>query len=386
MLYFVYERVDPETGIPGYIGISNNPNLRHKQHLATDNNAKRWAWEQRIIDKGGEPKMSVLEVVEGEKIAREREKYWIRHYVSQGVLLTNIQGNEDNFVDYVGDQGFYTLQEARWARFFQYLDIPYEYRTKGCKIDGKWLVPSFWLPNEESIVDIPQDESGASEEEMAKIELIALYLYKCPYLPRKVSDDLLGMDIVYPPSAIRDMTVKGTSKWDFQHIELTPMALLILQRLHEIHIQVISRDGCLLLNTGGWQRIYTFNKSIYAHIDQYQTTIQRQLQKLPHLMPLIKEVEQELIDKLDEGKGGIVEFDAQYHLEGEASWSECLSCGNVTMNSGRGCKSDCPQKDLAWDQRQRERNSQRILEAYIHAGIIEPGLRGILEDDYRGRG
>ena len=180
MLYFIYELVNSITGIPGYVGITNNPNLRHKQHLTLDSNDKKIAWIQKTVSEGAEVKMNVLEVVDGEAKAREREKYWIRYYIEEGILLTNIRGNEDSFAIIFDNQPFYTISEARWAVFYTHAGIPYEYKTKGYKISGKWYIPSFWLPEQDCFVDV--HEEYPSSEKIEKIDIFHIFSGKITYL------------------------------------------------------------------------------------------------------------------------------------------------------------------------------------------------------------
>jgi len=41
---------------------------------------------------------------------------------------------------------FRSRLEARWAVFFDKLDIKYEYEPEGFDLDGVWYLPDFWLP------------------------------------------------------------------------------------------------------------------------------------------------------------------------------------------------------------------------------------------------
>ncbi len=92
-MYFVYELIDPQTGETGYVGITNNPNLRYQQHLGgRDRNGRKNAWLQQLLAEGVEPEMSILETVDDKRHALERETYWIRHLIQQGIRLTNIKG------------------------------------------------------------------------------------------------------------------------------------------------------------------------------------------------------------------------------------------------------------------------------------------------------
>ena len=41
---------------------------------------------------------------------------------------------------------FRSRLEARWAVFFDTLNIPYEYEVQGYDINGTWYLPDFWMP------------------------------------------------------------------------------------------------------------------------------------------------------------------------------------------------------------------------------------------------
>ena len=92
MLYFVYDLIDPRTEKPRYVGITSNPNARLKRHLEdVDTNPAKFAWISELATEGFEPRLHILEIVDSLKLAREREKYWVDHYLSSSEQLLNIQ-------------------------------------------------------------------------------------------------------------------------------------------------------------------------------------------------------------------------------------------------------------------------------------------------------
>ena len=91
MLYFIYALTDPRTGTVAYVGITNNAYERFKQHISyRDNNGKKHAWIQQLQQEKVMPAMKILEVVEGEETALNRERFWINYYKEQGIQLTNL--------------------------------------------------------------------------------------------------------------------------------------------------------------------------------------------------------------------------------------------------------------------------------------------------------
>ena len=92
--YFVYELIDPRTDTPRYVGITATPNHRWHSHIDdsdTQNREKR-AWIRELMEEGLVPDMQIIERVRTREEALEREGYWIRHYLRQGIPLTNIAG------------------------------------------------------------------------------------------------------------------------------------------------------------------------------------------------------------------------------------------------------------------------------------------------------
>lgn len=91
-MYFVYALVDPRTDAVGYVGITNNAYERFKEHInRRGDNGKKDIWIQQFKDEKVMPAMKILEVVDSQDLALEREEYWIHHYKEQGATLVNIQ-------------------------------------------------------------------------------------------------------------------------------------------------------------------------------------------------------------------------------------------------------------------------------------------------------
>lgn len=67
---------------------------------------------------------------------------------------------------------FRSRTEARWAVFFDHLEIKWEYEKEGYEIsvDGKatWYLPDFWLPQFSSFVEIKGDKPTDAELKKAK--------------------------------------------------------------------------------------------------------------------------------------------------------------------------------------------------------------------------
>lgn len=89
----IYALIDPRDNVVRYVGITNNIYERFKQHIRCDGtNARKDAWIRDLRDQQFMVYMHALERVETYEQALDREMFWIRHYLSQGILLTNISG------------------------------------------------------------------------------------------------------------------------------------------------------------------------------------------------------------------------------------------------------------------------------------------------------
>ena len=66
---------------------------------------------------------------------------------------------------------FRSRLEARWAVFFDYLKVKYEYEREGFEINGMRYLPDFWLPEHDFWVEIKGKEP--TSEERVKAALLA---------------------------------------------------------------------------------------------------------------------------------------------------------------------------------------------------------------------
>ncbi len=86
----IYALVDPRDGAVFYIGLTNDPYVRFKQHmLMNDGNDFKRAMIQEILHEHRLPWMLTLEVVGDFSDPRRRELYWIERYLDHGAHLLN---------------------------------------------------------------------------------------------------------------------------------------------------------------------------------------------------------------------------------------------------------------------------------------------------------
>jgi hypothetical protein len=71
--------------------------------------------------------------------------------------------------------------EARWAVFYETLNIPYEYESQGYDLgEGLYYLPDFWMPDQDCYVEIKG--SQPSENDEMKMRLLALQSDKPVFL------------------------------------------------------------------------------------------------------------------------------------------------------------------------------------------------------------
>ena len=62
---------------------------------------------------------------------------------------------------------FRSRLEARWAVFFDALDIIYEYEPEGYATKAGWYLPDFWLPETKTFIEIKPAERPLDENKMS---------------------------------------------------------------------------------------------------------------------------------------------------------------------------------------------------------------------------
>lgn len=65
---------------------------------------------------------------------------------------------------------FRSRLEARWAVFFDTLNIPWEYEPQGYVLsDGDWYLPDFWLPSLETWFEVKGPPPTENEKQRARL-------------------------------------------------------------------------------------------------------------------------------------------------------------------------------------------------------------------------
>lgn len=91
-MYVVYGLEDPRDHLIHYVGITNNVYKRFNQHIRGDcGNLAKNGWIFECRQQNIMIRMVELQRVGTLKIAKERERYWIQHYLDLGHPLNNAQ-------------------------------------------------------------------------------------------------------------------------------------------------------------------------------------------------------------------------------------------------------------------------------------------------------
>src|SRR5260370_31240290 len=88
--YFIYALIDPRDDSIRYVGLTEYPDIRLKQHILGDGNIPKRKWVSELNRLGLSPIMQTIETVQSLPEAFEREGYWIQYYLNIVARLVNI--------------------------------------------------------------------------------------------------------------------------------------------------------------------------------------------------------------------------------------------------------------------------------------------------------
>lgn len=91
MEYTVYALIDPDTGIPHYVGATADLEQRvriHRSSIANATNPSLRDWLAGLREHGKRPAVQVLETCD-ERSSNQREREWIQHFLDEGYPLLN---------------------------------------------------------------------------------------------------------------------------------------------------------------------------------------------------------------------------------------------------------------------------------------------------------
>lgn len=99
LMSFIYALCDPDTNEVRYVGKSDSPQKRYREHLRTDSKCTYCArWIQSLMRQGKRPHIQILEEVTDNWV--EREQWWIAEMRRRGARLTNLTDGGEGIVGY----------------------------------------------------------------------------------------------------------------------------------------------------------------------------------------------------------------------------------------------------------------------------------------------
>jgi predicted GIY-YIG superfamily endonuclease len=96
--------VCPEIGLPRYIGISQDPDFRLRQHIwnsARGEQTYKAHWIKHLLDNGNEPELYILEECKSREGAVTAEVQWIAYARNQSWPITNLTNGGDGTAGHV---------------------------------------------------------------------------------------------------------------------------------------------------------------------------------------------------------------------------------------------------------------------------------------------
>lgn len=108
MVTYIYALVDPRDDQVRYVGKSDKPRTRCRQHIRAARMGVQlpvYDWIRELLDEGLEPHQEVLE----ETLVNEwpeAERHWIAHFRALGADLTNVTDSVARFIAYLTGRGY----------------------------------------------------------------------------------------------------------------------------------------------------------------------------------------------------------------------------------------------------------------------------------------
>lgn len=255
---------------------------------------------------------------------------------------------------------FRSRLEARWATFFNALDIPYEYEKEGYDLEGTWYLPDFWMPTMDCFIEIKGEEP--TEEEIKKARLLSLYKGKCIYI---ISGNI-GMPshknahsihLEHPPYLALRWWDEETETYSHKEINMSLEIRVLLQKLDEIGVTIevskVSREKLIIKPNRCLYDLETITEEIETSIDQCH--------QLANLVPLLKQCEKELVDIFTiTSDDQYFDFIGQDFGTDDLEWVDCLNCGLIDIR--KIC--DSSHRCTGWNHKTLANDTPRLLAAY----------------------
>ncbi len=219
---------------------------------------------------------------------------------------------------------FRSRLEARWAVFFDALNIEYHYEPEGYSLEGTPYLPDFWLPKQNCFVEIKGEKP--TEEEMQKAKLLSLYTgkyvfvfygnIKFPYADDDRGTSTFGFT---DPSIIAEPVAESTEI----EIHVPREVLVVFQKLKEAYVEVVFEDGRIFFR----QTEYTWE---IEGADDLACTAQTQSAAALQLIPRLQRYIDDITAAITVEEGWTVSFIGQLKMH-SWKWYECSQCGDLII-------------------------------------------------------
>ncbi len=219
---------------------------------------------------------------------------------------------------------FRSRLEARWAVFFDTLNIEYRYESEGYSLEGTPYLPDFWLPKQDCFVEIKGEKP--TEEEMQKAKLLSLYTGKYVFVfYGNIKFPHEDKDRGTSTFGFTDPGIFATSADESTEIEVhTAREVLVLfQKLKEADLEVEFENGQIFFR----QTEYTWEIN---DADQLAHVAQSQHVAATQLIPLLRQHKDDIAAAITVEEGWTVSFVDQLRMP-SWKWYECSQCGDLII-------------------------------------------------------
>lgn len=257
---------------------------------------------------------------------------------------------------------FRSRLEARWATFFNELDIEYHYEPEGYVLNGEPYLPDFWIPEWECFIEIKGQMPTIQEHEKAR--LLALYtqkevavIYGNIGFPNGSHNH--SIYTFYPSTLTENHIDPQTGQRSYVKRSITGEVAYLIQNFYMANIEPVVHNGNLVLT----QNMYCdrVNQGLSLFIER----IQKQHDIMGQIAPLIAIHEKELRDafsitspNMTLSIGGMIESDVDdYQIV------ECSACHEILLCTNGDEHYYCPETPKGYT----ENDSPRLMAAYTAA-------------------
>lgn len=225
---------------------------------------------------------------------------------------------------------FRSRLEARWAVFFNTLNISYIYEMEGFVLEGTPYLPDFFLPQHDCFVEIKGVEP--TDDELRKARLLCLYSMKCVYLfSGEVGRDKHGLSAYkFIPPALGTWSSSGP----IQDKDAPPEVFWTLQRLSDAEFTVAlnnQKNDITLDPNKTWGYTSTFDPEVDSTWDDIFWFLAERGRSLVAAMDLLRKHRMSVMETLKPGPGEDEWVWVDIREWFNCAWGECTKCSSLTI-------------------------------------------------------